>query len=326
MDATLLEARSAPSPQPRSAATPVSDRLLGRIASSARSHAKRGKVASYIPALRWVDPAKFGIAVATLDGRIYQAGDSTEPFSIQSISKVTSLVLAYRLIGDAIWERVGRLPSSNRFNSLIELELESGRPRNPFLNPGALVVADLLVSRHTQMERAVVHLLRELSTNDSIDYDMAVANGEFAVAHRNKAAANLMKSFGNFQNEVDAVVAAYCAQCAITCSCVDLARASLFLANGGIAPLSGRRVLDERQAQQICALMMSSGTYEASGETAFSIGLPIKSGVGGGVLAVVPRYGCICAWSPPLDEAGTSAAGLKAIELLASEIGTNVFL
>jgi len=298
---------------------------LDRIAVQARPLAKHGRVASYIPALERIDPGKFGLAVATLDGAVHETGDSTEPFSIQSISKVFSLVLAYRLVGNDLWERVGRLPSSNQFNSLVELELGDGKPRNPFLNPGALVVADVLSSRHTQMERAIVQLLRDLAGNPGIDYDLAVAAGEFAYAHRNKAAAHLMKSFGNFKNPVDDVVAAYCAQCAIACSCRDLALASLFLADAGGRRGAGAAVLEPRQAQQICALMMSSGTYEASGETAFSIGLPIKSGVGGGVLAVIPRFGAVCAWSPPLDEAGTSAAGLKAVELFAVQMGKTVF-
>lgn len=303
----------------------LSDRLLGQVLEAARPHARDGQVADYIPALRRVDRNRFGLALATVDGAVFEAGDSREPFSIQSISKVFALVLALRTAGDVLWDRVGRRPSSNAFNSLIELELEGGRPRNPFLNPGALAVADLLASRHTQMERALVTLLRAQSGDATIDYDLSVAASEFACAHRNMAAAHLMKSFGNFRNPVDAVVQAYCAQCAIACSCASLARAALFLAHGGVSPVTGERVLSERQAQQVCALMMSSGTYEASGETAFSIGLPVKSGVGGGVLAVIPRFGVACAWSPPLDEAGTSVAGLKAVALLAQHIGRTVF-
>jgi glutaminase len=290
-----------------------------------RPLAREGRVADYIPALAQVAPDRFGIAVATLDGAVYEAGDSAQPFSIQSISKLFALVLAYRVAGDELWERVGRLPSAGPFNSLIELERAEGKPRNPFLNAGALAVADLLASRHTQMEAAVLALMRRLAGNTAIDYDLQVAASECACAHRNKAAAWLMKSFGNFRNPVDDVVAAYCSQCAIAASCRDLARAALFLANGGVDRASGEMVLGERQAAEVCALMMSSGTYEASGETAFRIGLPAKSGVGGGVLAVVPRFGAVCAWSPPLDSAGTSVAGLKAIELFAREGGKTVF-
>ncbi|MBI2771305.1 MAG: glutaminase [Burkholderiales bacterium] len=297
---------------------------LERVTQQARGLARQGRVASYIPALRHVDPDGFGLAVATLDGRVYESGDSRVAFSIQSISKLFSLVLAYQVAGDSLWERVGRLPSSNQFNSLIELELGSGKPRNPFLNPGALAIADLLVSRYTQMEGAIVQLLRELSGNPGLDYDLQVAGGEFEGAHRNKAAAHLMKSFGNFSNPVDDVIRAYCAQCAIACSCRDLALAALFLANGG-ADRGGKLVLEARQAQQVCALMMSSGTYEASGETAFTVGLPTKSGVGGGVVTVVPRFGAVCAWSPPLDGSGSSVAGLKAVELLAIAMQKTVF-
>lgn len=298
--------------------------LLERIASAVCPLARTGRVASYIPGLADVEPSQFGIAIATLEGDIYAAGDSDQPFSIQSLSKVFALTLAMRLKDDELWARVGRLPSSNQFNSLIELELEEGKPRNPFLNPGALAVSDMLSSRNTQMELAVLSLLRDLSGNAALQYDLDVARGEFACAHRNLAAAHLMKSFGNFRNPVEDVVKAYCAQCAIAASCKDLAVAALFLANGG-ADLRMRKVLEARQAQQVCALMMSSGTYEASGETAFSIGLPIKSGVGGGVLAVIPRFGAVCSWSPPLDEKGNSVAGLKAIELVAAELDRTVF-
>jgi glutaminase len=298
--------------------------LLERISRAARPLARTGRVASYIPGLGDVEPSQFGIAIATLEGNIYATGDSDQPFSIQSISKVFALTLAMRLKDNELWERVGRLPSSNQFNSLIELELEEGKPRNPFLNPGALAVSDMLSSRNTQMELAVLALLRDLSGNPALQYDLGVARGEFACAHRNLAAAHLMKSFGNFRNPVEDVVKAYCAQCAITASCKDLAVAALFLANGGV-DLRLHQVLELRQSQQVCALMMSSGTYEASGETAFSIGLPIKSGVGGGVLAVIPRFGTVCAWSPPLDEKGNSVAGLKAIELLAIEMEKTVF-
>lgn len=297
---------------------------IKRVAIQSRSLATQGHPAGYIPALMRVDPSKFGFAVATLDGNVYTTGDADEPFSIQSISKLFALVLALSREGDSLWTRVGRLPSSNQFNSLLELELESGKPRNPFLNPGALVISDLLYSRNTQMERAVVTLMRELSGNPSITYDMEVAAGEFACAHRNKAAAYLMKSFNNFDNAVDEVVSAYCAQCAIAVSCRDLAVAALFLANAG-ADRDGRHILQSRQVQQVCALMMSSGTYEASGEIAFSIGLPIKSGVGGGVLAVIPRFGAVCAWSPPLDKTGTSIAAIKAVELFAIEMHKTVF-
>ena len=298
--------------------------LLKRIAAHVRPMAAQGRVANYIPSLITVDPTKFGIAIATLDGDVFATGDSDQPFSIQSVSKVFALTLALRLTNNKLWERVGRLPSSNQFNSLIELELEGGKPRNPFLNPGALAVSDILSSRNTQMELAVLALLRDLSQNPELQYDMEVARGEFECAHRNMAAAHLMKSFGNFYNPVDEVVRAYCAQCAIAASCDDLAVAGLFLVNGG-SDLSSRRIVEPRQAQQICALMMSSGTYEASGETAFSIGLPIKSGVGGGVLAVIPGFGTVCSWSPPLDDRGNSVAGLKAIELVATELEKTVF-
>lgn len=210
------------------------DSLLHQIHINVNSVPRRGQVATYIPALASVDANKFGLAVATLDGDVSSVGDAAEPFSVQSISKLFALVLACKTIGADLWKRVGRMPSSNQFNSLIELELESGKPRNPFVNAGALVVSDCLGSRFVQMESAVVHLIRELTGNPKIDYDRAVAASELAVAHRNMAAAYLMKSFNNFANPVDQILKAYCAQCAIRSSCIDLARGALFLANRGV--------------------------------------------------------------------------------------------
>lgn len=300
--------------------------LLPQIMKSVKSRPQRGHVASYIPALAAIDAGKFGLAVATLDGHVASTGDAGEPFSIQSISKLFSLVLACKTIGADLWNRVGRMPSSNQFNSLIELELQCGKPRNPFVNAGALVVSDCLVSRFVQMESAVVHLIRELTGNQAIDYDRSVAASELAVAHRNMAAAYLMKSFGNFANPVDAVLKAYCAQCAIQCSCMDLARGALFLANRGICPTVRRTIISPTECHQVCSLMMSSGTYEASGETAFVVGLPVKSGVGGGLLGVIPGYGAICAWSPALDQSGTSVAGLDALQQFVAQTDCSVFL
>lgn len=302
------------------------DALVSEIADRARSLPPRGRVASYIPALASVDAGKFGIAVATLDGHVATAGDAAESFSIQSISKLFSLALACKTIGNDLWSRVGRTPSANQFNSLIELEMESGKPRNPFVNAGALVVADCLGSRFVQMERSVVQLLREQSGNMAIDYDRAVARSELSVAHRNMAAAYLMKSLGNFVNPVEEVLKAYCAQCAICCSCIDLARAALFLTNHGICPSSGQTILSPVESHQLCALMMSSGTYEASGETSFTVGLPVKSGVGGGLLGVIPGYGAICVWSPALDKSGTSVAGLEALQFFVAQTQCSVFL
>lgn len=302
------------------------DTLVERIARQLARQPSEGKVADYIPALANVAADRFGIAVATLDGHVAVAGDATEGFSIQSISKVFALTLACKTLGADLWKRVGRTPSANQFNSLIELELEHGKPRNPFVNAGALVVADALSTRFVQMEAAVVHMVRQLAGNPRIDYDRDVAESELRVAHRNLAAAHLIKSLGNFDNPVAEVVKAYCAQCAIRCSCADLATAMLFLANRGACPRSGLQILSPVESHQICALMMSSGTYEASGETSFVLGLPVKSGVGGGLVGVIPGQGAISAWSPLLDGSGTSIKAMEALRLFVSATDCSVFL
>jgi glutaminase len=284
-----------------------------------------GDVARYIPMLSEVDPLRLGFAVARLDGKVFQAGDADVRFSIQSISKLFALTLALSKMGPELWLRVGRQPSANPFNSLIELELEQGVPRNPFVNAGALVVADVLSSCFVQMEASVTHLLRSLSGQPSIGYDQRVARSEWDQAFRHRAAGHLMKSFGNFLNPVDEVVIAYCRQCALEASCIELALSARFLANGGVDPASGRPVLDAVLSRQLSALMATCGTYEGSGEAAFSIGLPLKSGVGGGILAIVPGYGAVCAWSPRLDATGNSIAAMKALALFADDTGSSVF-
>nr|WP_253909722.1 glutaminase [Herbaspirillum seropedicae] len=299
--------------------------ILERAAQLSAACRHEGKVADYIPALACVAPDQFGMAVATIDGGVHCVGDGETRFSIQSISKVFLLTMAYGSYGEDLWKRVGQHPSTNPFNSLIELELERGVPRNPFLNPGALAVADALLSRHTHLESAMVSLMRELSGSADLNYDSEVFNSELRSSSRHHAAAYLMQSHGNFSNEVGEVVRAYCASCAIEASCVELARAGLFLANGGRDIASGRQLLSAREAQRVCALMLTTGTYEYSGMTAFAIGLPTKSGVGGGVLAVIPGRGCICAWSPRLDPRGNSVRAMKALELVSNTAGLSVF-
>ncbi len=241
---------------------------------------------------------------------------SEEPFSIQSISKVLSLTLALGTIGDSIWEHVGRHPSSNAFNSLIEHELQHSKPRNPFINAGALRIADLLSGRFVQMEMAVVNLASTLCSNPTVTYDLEVATSELKSASRNRSAAYLMQSFGQLDNPVEQVIEAYCKQCAIKMSCIDLAKTALFYATNNEHLLKKPTSLSSLQTRQINTLMLTCGNYESSGEIAYRIGLPSKSGVGGGIMAVVPGHAGVCVWSPGLDRSGVSVAGLNALEFL----------
>jgi glutaminase len=285
----------------------------------------QGRVADYIPELGCVPCDKFGMAVVTLSGQTYTVGDAHETFSIQSISKLFSCVLAFQLLDEQLWQRVGREPSGTAFNSLVQLEYECGVPRNPFINAGALVVTDVLSERFVQAETALVQFVRRLSGNADIDYSHRVAQSEREHAERNLAMAHFMKSFGNFRNPVDLVIDAYCRQCAIEMNCVDLARAVLFLANGGVVPYSGERILDARSTKRLSALMLTCGTYDAAGDFVYRVGLPAKSGVGGGIVAVLPGEMGICVWSPGLDATGNSLAGTQALELLTTLTGRSIF-
>jgi glutaminase len=301
--------------------------LVSEIHAELAPRRGEGRVADYIPALARVDPRRFGIAIAGLDGDVALAGDARVPFSIQSVSKVFTLTLALKRSGADLWTRVGREPSGSPFNSIVQLEAEKGVPRNPLINAGALVVTDTLLDGRGARAAAsdIVEFLRGLAGGEPVETDGEVADSEARTGFRNASLANFIRSFGNIRNPIDDVLGVYFGQCAISMGCLALARAGLFLANGGIDPSSGRRVLDEAGARRVCAVMMTCGHYDASGDFAFRVGLPGKSGVGGGILAVAPKRASICVWSPGLGVAGTSLLGALALEKLAARTGWSVF-
>lgn len=291
--------------------------LVDRIASEVTPG---GAVADYIPALARIDPHAFGLAVATLDGEVFGAGDYDRPFSIQSISKAFMLALALAE-NDDVWTRVGREPSGSPFNSLVQLETEQGIPRNPFINAGAVVVTD-----HLGLGAAdrLLGFLRQESGNPAIDVDPEVAKSELDHGDRNRALAHFMASYGNMRNPVDTVVHEYVRQCSIAMSCADLARATLFLARHGVRN-DGTRLLGVSGAKRVNAVMLTCGTYDAAGQFAYRVGLPGKSGVGGGIIAVVPGKCAICVWSPGLDARGNSLAGVDALDRFTTSTGWSVF-
>ena len=300
--------------------------LLTEILQQVTPMLGKGKVADYIPALAEVSPHHLGIAVCTLDDQVFQAGDTQQRFSIQSISKVLSLTLALtRYEDDEIWRRVGKDPSGQPFNSLVQLELEQGKPRNPFINAGALVVCDMLESRLSAPRQRMLELVRSLTGLNDVGYDRYVARSEMDHSARNAAIAWLMKSFGNFDNDVAAVLQTYFHYCSLTLNCVELARCFLYLANQGRVPGHTESLLTPRQARQINALMVTSGMYDGAGEFAWQVGMPAKSGVGGGIIAIVPNQMSIAVWSPELDSSGNSLAGTAALALLAEQIGGSIF-
>lgn len=285
----------------------------------------KGKVANYIPALARVPKSKFAIAIKCVDGREFVVGDADEAFSIQSISKVFTLVMALGKVGSKLWRRVGREPSGNPFNSLVQLEFEKGIPRNPFINAGAHVVTDHVVANEAKGKDAILAEMRRLSGNPKLQFDPEVAASERDHGYWNAAIANFLKAHGNLQCDVDAVLDAYFHQCAIAMSCRDLARAASFLAHGGVDVSSGERITIRRRSKRINALMMTCGLYDAVGSFAFRVGIPAKSGVGGGIIGVIPGLLTIAVWSPGLDPHGNSCAGVKALELFTTKIGRSVF-
>lgn len=300
------------------------NQIIHEIAAESRGMASLGKVADYIPALAHVEPHKFGIAVVTLHGEEFLYGDATEAFSIQSISKVFSLALVFGALGESLWQRVGREPSGNPFNSLVQLEYERGRPRNPFINAGALVVMDSLMTLG-KSSSDVLAFTRTASANPAVQIDETIAGSEKAYGHRNAALCHLMRSFKNIHNDVDDVLEQYVRQCSISMSCLDLARSFLFLANHGTVPQTGERILTQSQSKRLSALMLTCGLYDESGDFAFRVGLPGKSGVGGGIVAIIPGHLAICVWSPPLNEFGNSVAGIQALELFTTKLEKSIF-
>ncbi|KNA49492.1 glutaminase [Vibrio cholerae V51] len=300
--------------------------ILASIIEEVRPLTSKGIVADYIPALAKVPSEKLGIAVFTNQGEVITAGDAQEGFSIQSISKVLSLTLAMGLYQpDELWSRVGKEPSGQAFNSLIQLEMEQGIPRNPFINAGAIVVCDMLQSRLSAPRQRLLEFVRQLSGEPLIAYDKVVAASEMMHSDRNAAIAYLMRSFGNFHNEVIPVLHNYFHACALKMSCVELAKTFSYLANKGVSVVTGETVITPTQSKQTNALLATCGLYDGAGEFAYRVGMPGKSGVGGGIIAVVPGEMTIAVWSPALDQSGNSLAGTRALELLAQRIGRSIF-
>ena len=284
-----------------------------------------GKVASYIPELRDVNPDKFGVHLTTIDDDHYDFGDSDERFSIQSIAKVLALVLAYKLEDEKLWDRVGVEPSGTPFNSLVQLEYDLGIPRNPLINAGALVICDILVSKFENPKQEFIQFVRKVSDNPDIDYCSRIANSEKLAGYRNAALINLIKSFGNIKNDIDVVLDFYFNLCSIEMSCKELSRTFLFLAAYGVCPYTNETIISVSKSKRVNAIMQSCGFYDEAGEFSFKVGLPGKSGVGGGIVAIHPNKYCIAVWSPRLNKKGNSNMGMKFLELFTTEIQASIF-
>ncbi|MGK2910815.1 MAG: glutaminase [Sphingobium sp.] len=301
--------------------------IVADIAQEMADAPDRGKVADYIPPLAAVPVSRFGMAVVEVDGTCHVAGDAEVPFSIQSVSKVFGLTLALGMVGDALWKRVGREPSGSAFNSIVQLETEVGIPRNPFINAGAIVVSDVLLGRHAPNETIgeILRFVRGLAGDESIMIDEQVARAENDTGFRNMALANYMRAFGNLYHPVEQTLGVYFHQCALALNCQQLAMAGRYLMCGGTNPETGRTVISSQRTRRINAVMMTCGHYDGSGEFAFRVGLPGKSGVGGGILAIAPGIASIAVWSPGLNARGNSQLGTLALERLVQRTGWSVF-
>jgi glutaminase len=231
------------------------------------------------------------------------------------------------MVGDRLWRKVGREPSGNPFNSIIQLEMENGVPRNPFINAGAIAVTDIILAGRPPREALaeILRFIRGVADDDTIYIDKNVAQSELKTGFRNIALANFMRSFGVIDNPVDCLLGTYFHQCAIAMTCRQLALAGRYLAHDGKNPASGLSVVSKQRARRINALMLMCGHYDGSGEFAYRVGLPGKSGVGGGILAVAPGQASIAVWSPGLDSAGNSHLGRMALERLAQKMKWSIF-
>lgn len=300
-------------------------KIIAGISKNLTQQDDHGKVATYIPELGKVDPNKFGVHLTIIEDQHFHFGDSCEKFSIQSIAKVFGLTLAYKEVGEAIWKRVGVEPSGASFSSIVQLETNRGIPRNPLINAGAIVICDILISAFDNPKQALLEFIHRASGNTNIGYNLVIAESEKATSFKNMALLNLMKSFGNIQNNIDDVMDFYVHLCAIEMTCKELSRSFIFLAAHGVNPCTKEQIISESQAKRITSIMQLCGFYDEAGEFSFRVGLPGKSGVGGGIVAILPNQYSIAVWSPKLNEKGNSYLGMQFLERFTSETETSIF-
>lgn len=301
--------------------------VLEQAVRHASPFLEKGKLADYIPALLRANPKHLGVSVAALDGKHCSAGDADVLFSIQSISKILSLIYVLNERGkDIVLEKVGVEPSGNPFYSLVQLEYESGKPRNPLINAGAIAITGLMPGK-TAVEKSagLLQFLNNILGDPTLKINQEIYRSEFETSHRNRAVGYFMKHFGIIDGDVEAAVDAYFQQCSIEMTCSQLSRLALFFAGAGTDPIQNKKITDPENVKWVHALMTMCGLYDASGEFACTVGLPGKSGVGGGILAVVPGKMVISTFGPALDEKGNSIGGLKVLKFLSKELSLSLF-
>lgn len=299
--------------------------ILESIYQSILPYAKEGKQADYIPELAKVNPDQFGMCIHTIEGESAAIKQADTRFSIQSISKVFALAMCLSIKGDELWKRVGREPSGTAFNSLIQLEVEHGVPRNPFINAGAIVMADILLSHYADPEAEFLRFVRAVAGNPTIDYNIKVASSERETGYLNAAIANLLKYHGTIENDIERVLHFYFMMCSVEMSCRELSLAFLTFANHHRTFDYADISLTMSQVKRMNAIMQTCGFYDEAGEFAYYVGLPGKSGVGGGIAAIYPQRYSVAVWSPRLNSKGNSVMGMKALELLTTETKESIF-
>lgn len=299
-------------------------KILEDIYKEIQPFAGKGEQASYIPALAKVDPNQFGIALTTTSGETYSHLEAQTRFSIQSISKVFALAMALSLEGEDLWKIVGKEPSGTAFNSLVQLEVEKGKPRNPFINAGAIVIADRLITKSDDPDAEFLGFIRALSGTENISYNLEVAESEREHGFLNAAIANLLKHHGRIENDIEDVLMFYFRMCSVEMSCEELAQAFLAFTNHEVFNYAGYK-LSASQIKRLNAVMQTCGFYDEAGEFSYLVGLPGKSGVGGGIVAVCPLRYSVAVWSPRLNSKGNSVMGMKALELLTTYTQESIF-
>jgi glutaminase len=298
------------------------DSIMREIFREIQPFANKGKLPTYIPELKKVNPDKFGVHLLTIDGSEHSLGDCDEKFSIQSISKVFTLALAFSMMGESVWKRVGVEPAGTRFNSLVQLEFENGIPRNPLINSGSIVISDMLVSKLKHPKDDFLAFVSMLANSEDVHYNLQVVSSEKASGFRNAALAYLLKSYKNLKNDVEEVLDFYFHQCALEMSCRQLSRSFGIFAHDG---QKYKDVLTTSQIKRLNAVMQTCGFYDEAGEFTYKVGLPGKSGVGGGIAAVYPQHYSIATWSPRLNEKGNSVMGMRFLESFTTKTGMSIF-
>ena len=264
------------------------------------------------------------MCLMTVSGEAYTHLQADTRFSIQSITKVFALAMCLSLKGEDLWKRVGKEPSGTAFNSLIQLEVEKGIPRNPFINAGAIVLSDILISSLEDPEGDFLRFIRELCGDESIDFNMEVAMSERECGYLNAAIANLLKYHGTIENDIERVLMFYFKMCSVEMSCRELAKAFTAFTNCKPFDFAGFK-LSQSRIKRMNAVMQTCGFYDEAGEFSYLVGLPGKSGVGGGIVAIYPMRYAVAVWSPRLNSKGNSVMGMKALELLTTATQESIF-